>query len=93
MTRIEQYDAIATEARELFMKKNTDYGDSFAEDGPIGVLVRMKDKLSRAVNVSKSGITLVSSESLRETSIDLKNYATMIVMLLDQIKEYERNVE
>ncbi len=84
MRRIEQYDNVHNELRELFLKKNTDYGDSFAEDGPLGVLVRLKDKLSRAINVSKTGITLVESELLRETAADLSNYATMIVMLLDE---------
>ena len=43
--RIKQMSAVQEEALELFRKKNTDYGDAFANYGPIGVIVRMGDKL------------------------------------------------
>ena len=82
--RIQQYTAVQAEALDLFTKKNKDYGDSFATYGPVGVIVRMGDKISRLNSVTKSGITLVNNESIRDTLIDLHNYAAMGIMLLDE---------
>jgi len=84
MNRSEQMRAVQNDALALFEKKNKDYGDAFANYGPIGVLVRMSDKISRAVSVSKSSVTLVQDESLRDTLIDLHNYAAMCILLLDE---------
>ena len=81
--RVVQMQKVQTEALELFRKKNTDYGDSFATYGPVGVLVRMGDKISRLSSITKSGVNLVNTESLRDTLIDLHNYAAMGIMLLD----------
>ena len=72
--RVKQMTDVQNEALELFKKKNTDYGDSFATYGPIGVIVRMQDKINR----------LVSDESLRDTLIDLHNYSAMAIMLMDE---------
>ena len=82
--RISQYSTVQKEALDLFTKKNADYGDAFATYGPVGVLVRMGDKISRLQSISKSGITLVDNESIRDTLIDLHNYAAMAVMLIDE---------
>lgn len=84
MDRIKQYEIVQKEAISLFKKKNNDYGDAFATYGPIGVIVRMGDKISRLNNVTKNGIVMVNSESIRDTLIDLHNYAAMAVMLLDE---------
>ena len=82
--RVQQMLAVQNEARELFARKNRDYGDSFAQHGPIGVFMRITDKLNRLVSISKNGINLVSEESFRDTLIDLHNYAAMAVMLMDE---------
>jgi len=85
--RVNQMSAVQTEALELFRKKNADYGDAFATYGPIGVIVRMGDKINRLVSINLNGVTLVDSESVRDTLIDLHNYAAMAVMLLDEKKD------
>ena len=85
-TRITQMMAVHNESLDLFMKKNADYGDAFATYGPVGVIVRMGDKIQRLLSVSKKGVVLVDSESLRDTLIDLHNYAAMAVMLIDEQK-------
>ena len=77
---------VQSEAFALFKKKNQDYGDSFANFGPVGVIVRMGDKINRLTSVTKNGVTLVNNESLRDTLIDLHNYSAMAVMLLDETK-------
>ncbi len=83
-TRAEQLTNIQKEAFELFLQKNTDYGDAFANYGPIGVLVRIGDKIQRLQHISNTDITLIKTESLRDTLIDLHNYAGMAIMLLDE---------
>jgi len=82
--RVDQMAKVQAEGLELFRKKNTDYGDSFATYGPIGVIVRMGDKISRLNSVTNSGINLVNTESVRDTLIDLHNYAAMAIMLIDE---------
>ena len=84
MDRVMQFSAIQNEAKELFKKKNQDYGDAFANYGPVGVLVRMGDKIGRLQSISKSGIQLVNDERLRDTLMDLHNYSAMAIMLMDE---------
>jgi hypothetical protein len=83
MSRIEQMKIIQSEALELFTRKNTDYGDAFAKYGVIGVLMRIEDKIQRSLAITKNGVNLVNDESMRDTLIDLHNYAAMALMLLD----------
>ena len=82
--RVEQLKTVQDEARELFSRKNADYGDAFATYGTIGVLVRMGDKINRLTSITNKSVTLVDDEGLRDTLVDLHNYAAMAVMLLDE---------
>ena len=75
---------IQKEGLQRFEKKNKDYGDAFAKYGTIGVLIRMEDKLQRSISISNSGINLINSESMRDTLLDLHNYAAMALMLMDE---------
>ena len=70
---------IQAEGLELFIKKNADYGSSYKQYGLIGVLVRLQDKINRALHITHHGIH-VKDESLRDTLIDLHNYAAMALM-------------
>ncbi len=85
--RVKQMTNVQNEALELFKKKNADYGDSFATFGPIGVIVRMQDKINRLISVSNTNINCVKDESLRDTLIDLNNYSSMAIMLMDEKNE------
>ena len=82
--RVEQMKKIHSHALEIFTKKNTDYGDSFAKYGIIGVLTRIEDKIQRSLSITKNGIHLVNDESIRDTLLDLHNYSAMALMLLDE---------
>ena len=84
--RVSVLEKIQNEARNLFKKKNQDYGDAFANYGAIGVLVRIGDKISRLQSITSRQITMVNTESLRDTLIDLHNYSAMAIMLLDENK-------
>ena len=83
MNRVEQMKTIQYQALELFKKKNADYGDAFAKFGTIGVLMRIEDKIQRSLSITKSGVNLVNDEGLKDTLLDLHNYAAMALMLLE----------
>jgi len=76
-------ETIQKEGLELFEKKNADYGDAFAKYGIIGVLMRIEDKIQRSLSITKNGVNLVKDEKIRDTLLDLHNYAAMGLMLLD----------
>ena len=84
MNRVKQMNQIQKEALELFTKKNIDYGDAFAKYGFIGLLIRIEDKIQRSLSITNNGINLINDESIRDTLIDLHNYAAMAIMLLDE---------
>lgn len=86
MDRVSQMKLVQTEAMELFKRKNTDYGDAFAKFGPVGVLIRLEDKIQRYISINNKGITMVDDESMRDTLIDLHNYSAMMIMLMDESK-------
>ena len=84
LSRVSQMRRIQDEGLELFRKKNQDYGDAFANYGVIGVLIRMGDKISRLQSITNKNISLVNTETMRDTLIDLHNYSAMAIMLLDE---------
>lgn len=84
MDRVKQLEKIQGECKEIFEKKNKDYGDAFAQYGTAGVLVRISDKMSRFTNISKRGLKIsVSDETLKDTLMDLHNYAAMAIMCME----------
>ena len=84
MDRVSQMTHIQKKALDLFEKKNADYGDAFATFGVIGVLMRLEDKLQRALNISTTQIHLVEDENIKDTLLDLHNYAAMALILLEE---------
>jgi len=91
--RAEQMRRVQDEGLALFRRKNADYGDAFADYGPVGVIVRMGDKIRRLASIHSKGVTLVNDESIRDTLIDLHNYSAMAVMLLDEEREKDKERE
>jgi len=91
VNRVKQMIDVQNEGLELFKKKNADYGDAFANYGTVGVIVRLGDKIQRLVSVSNKGVNLVNTESLKDTLIDLHNYAAMAIMLMDENKTLEKS--
>ena len=47
MDRKAQFSSIQHEAQSLFIRKNKDYGDAFAKYGPVGVIIRLEDKIQK----------------------------------------------
>ena len=75
---------------ELYAKKNADYGNSFhdtyVEEGMAMARIRLSDKLSRFKSLTKSKNQQVKDESVRDTLLDLANYAIMTVIEMDREK-------
>jgi hypothetical protein len=82
--RVEQMRDIQNKALELFSRKNADYGDAFAKFGVIGVLMRIEDKIQRSLTITQNGVNLVNDEGIKDTLLDLHNYAAMALMLINE---------
>lgn len=83
---------------ETARKKNADYtgavaGNPFANFTQVeslgiatteqGFLTRMTDKLARVASFAKNGVLLVENEGVRDTLIDLANYALLMSAYLE----------
>ncbi len=85
--------ALCQELNDIYTKKNHDYGDSFhttyLEEGMAMPRIRLSDKLNRFKSLTKSkDVTRqVNDESIRDTLLDLANYALMTVLELDEEAE------
>ena len=84
MDDLQKFKSIQQEGYELFKKKNKDYGDSYKDHGLIGILVRMNDKINRCISINQNNVSMVNTESLKDTLIDLHNYSIMAIMELDE---------
>ena len=71
----------------LYAKKNHDYGDSFhltyLEEGMAMPRIRLSDKFNRFKTLSRTN-QLVNDESIKDTLLDLANYAIMTVLEIEQ---------
>ncbi len=87
MTKPEIHKQICNYLNDLYTRKNHDYGDSFhisfLEEGMAMARIRLSDKLSRFKTLSKNPVQQVQDESMRDTLLDLANYAIMTVMEMD----------
>ena len=85
---VQIHGKVCKELTETYEKKNADYGNSFENSldkhGMIAGIVRMDDKMSRLISLNSKNEQLVLDESLRDTLMDLANYAIMSVMWLDE---------
>ena len=94
--KVVKHKAICDELNQLYARKNHDYGDSFhqtfVEEGLAMTRIRLGDKLSRFKTLSKliatdGGQQQVTDESIRDTLLDLANYAIMTVLELDEAEK------
>lgn len=82
------FKKITKEMMELYEMKNADYGssasDTYKKFGMNAYLVRMNDKLNRAITLVNNDNQQVKSESLRDTLIDLANYSVLAIIDLEK---------
>lgn len=86
--KVQLHKKICNELTALFERKNHDYGDSFhqtfAEEGWPMVRIRLSDKLHRFKALTRGDSQQVQDESLRDTLMDLANYAILAMMEMDR---------
>ena len=87
MDRNMQFRSITDEMANLYDRKNSDYGNSFDRSidqfGLVASAVRLGDRYNRfsqLINANQQ----VKDESIRDTLIDLANYAVMTILWLDE---------
>ena len=91
--KVIRHQQICDELNQLYAKKNHDYGDSFhqtyVEEGLAMTRIRLGDKFSRFKTLSRlsaddSGQQQVTDESIRDTLMDLANYALMTILEMEE---------
>lgn len=91
--KVIRHKQICDELNQLYAKKNHDYGDSFhqtyVEEGLAMTRIRLGDKFSRFKTLSRlsaddSGQQQVTDESIRDTLMDLANYALMTILEMEE---------
>mgnify|MGYP002627154322 CR=1 FL=1 len=88
--KVARHEALCKELNNLYAKKNHDYGDSshqtFLEEGFAMSRIRLSDKLNRFKSLTKKPVLdqQVTDESIRDTLIDLANYALMPVLEIEE---------
>ncbi len=87
MNKVEHHAKLCKELNDLYARKNADYGDSFGksfeEEGLAMARIRLGDKFNRFKILSRSVERKVLDESIRDTLIDLANYALMTVLEME----------
>ena len=80
-------EAILNEIRQLYNRKNADYGNSFDktldEFGIVASATRISDKFNRFKSLIKNPAQ-VSDEKIEDTLIDLASYAIMTIKWMRQ---------
>lgn len=89
-TSAHQFKDIAKGMIETYVRKNHDYGNSFDKSldkfGLVASVVRIGDKMNRIESLVQKE-AMVQDESIRDTLLDMANYAIMTVMWVDNQKK------
>jgi hypothetical protein len=87
-TKAEMHRDICGVLSRVYEEKNERYGDSFGKTycdlGIISAVTRMTDKLNRATQLAASRATATEDESIKDTLLDLANYAIMTIIELER---------
>lgn len=85
--KVQSFMDITTNMAKTYAAKNHDYGNSFEQScdkfGIIASVVRLGDKMNRIESLTTKEAK-VKEESIKDTLLDLANYAIMTVMWLNQ---------
>jgi hypothetical protein len=90
ISRSDKHRQVIEEIHTTFKIKNADYGNSFGEQfeeyGILSAVIRLDDKMRRLKQLMKQEAQ-VKDESIRDTVLDMANYAIMTVMELDGLND------
>jgi Domain of Unknown Function (DUF1599). len=96
MDKAKQFKQITDSMSAVYQAKNADYGDSFSksfeEFGIVAPVVRLSDKVNRIKQLIKHDAR-VKDESIRDTLLDLANYAVMTLVELQDEHEMQISKE
>lgn len=83
---VEAFKKTVNRMTDIFIVKNHDYGNSFAESvqelGPIAGFSQIMHKFNRLKNIFKGKVALVEGETVEDTLLDMANYCIMLNMEL-----------
>ena len=87
--KVDRHKQTCMALNNIYAKKKHDYGDSFhqtfVEEGMAMPRIRLGDKFNRFKTLSRKLDTQkVSDESLKDTLLDLANYAIMTVLEMEE---------
>lgn len=89
-TSAHQFKDIVKGMIATYVRKNHDYGNSFDKSldkfGLVASVVRIGDKMNRIESLVQKE-AMVQDESIRDTLLDMANYAIMTVMWVDNQKK------
>lgn len=95
MDKIKEHQDLMNYLHNLYVVKNHDYGDSvhdtYTKYGLTSFLVRIEDKINRARTLSQNSETLVKTEKIEDTLLDMANYAVLAVIELRAEQEGSTN--
>lgn len=84
---VEKFTEITSNMAKTYAAKNHDYGNSFEQSldkfGLVASVVRLGDKMNRIESLTKKE-SQVKDESIKDTLLDMANYAIMTVMWMDK---------
>ena len=95
MDNIEKFKKLTAEMAALYEEKNRNYGNSFDksldEDGLLVSKIRLGDKYNRFVSLLKQQSNGTNDENIKDTLIDLANYAIMSIIWMENQKSIKLN--
>lgn len=84
---VKQFFDITAKMANTYRAKNHDYGNSFEQSldkfGLVASVVRLGDKMNRIESLTKKEAQ-VKDESIKDTLLDMANYAIMTVMWMNK---------
>ena len=84
---VEQFMSITQNMAKTYAAKNHDYGNSFEQSldkfGLVASVVRLGDKMNRIEYLAKKEAK-VKDESIKDTLLDMANYAIMTMMWMNK---------
>lgn len=88
MDKIKRHKELCDKLHEIYVAKNTAYGDSFGKSfddwGIVSAAVRINDKVNRFNNLAKHPDVDRGDEAISDTAMDAANYFIMTVMELEK---------
>jgi hypothetical protein len=96
MDKIKRHKEICDLLHDTYKKKNEAYGDSFGktfkELGIISAVTRIFDKVNRISALTRGARNDIIDESMRDTFLDLSNYAIMSIIEMEKAEEEKNEV-